>query len=68
MSINVVTSATVWNDAVGMRASITYSEVDPETGKIIADNKRIDRVITDRETKALMQNVLDKAQEYVDGI
>lgn len=68
MSINVVTSTTVWNDAVGMRASITYSEVDSETGKIIADNKRIDRVITDRETKALMQNVLDKAQEYVDGI
>lgn len=66
MSINVVTSTTVWNDAVGMRASITYSEVDSETGKIIADNKRIDRVITDRETKALMQNVLDKAQEYVD--
>lgn len=68
MSINVVTSTTVWNDAVGMRASITYSEVDSETGKIIADNKRIDRVITDRETKALMQSVLDKAQEYVDGI
>lgn len=68
MSINVVTSTTVWNDAVGMRASITYSEVDAETGKIIADNKRIDRVITDRETKTLMQGVLDKAQEYVDGI
>ena len=68
MSINVVTSTTVWNDAVGMRASITYSEVDSETGKIIADNKRIDRVITDRDTKALMQSVLDKAQEYVDGI
>ena len=68
MSINVVTSTTVWNDAVGMRASITYSEVDSETGKIIADNKRIDRVIADRDTKALMQDVLDKAQEYVDGI
>lgn len=66
--MNIVTSVTVWNDAVGMRASITYSEVDPETGKIIADNKRIDRVITDRETKTLMQDVLDKAQEYVDGI
>lgn len=66
--MNIVTSVTVWNDAVGMRASITYSEVDPETGKIIADNKRIDRVITDRETKTLMQSVLDKAQEYVDGI
>lgn len=66
--MNIVTSVTVWNDAVGMRASITYSEVDSETGKIIADNKRIDRVITDRETKTLMQSVLDKAQEYVDGI
>ena len=66
--MNIVTSVTVWNDAVGMRTSITYSEVDSETGKIIADNKCIDRVITDRDTKALMQDVLDKAQEYVDGI
>jgi len=66
--MNIVTSTTVWNDAVGTRVSITYSEVDDTTGKIIADNKRIDRVITNRDTKQLMQSVLDSAQEFVDEI
>ena len=64
--MNIVTSTTVWNDAVGTRVSITYSEVDDTTGKIIADNKRIDRVITNKETKQLMQQVLESAQEFVD--
>jgi len=61
--MNIVTSTTV-----GTRVSITYSEVDDTTGKIIADNKRIDRVITNRDTKQLMQSVLDSAQEFVDEI
>ena len=42
-----ITSVTVFNDAVGMRMSATYSEIDEETGRIISDNKRFDRVVTD---------------------
>ena len=44
--MKIVTSITTWNDAIGKRMSITYSEVD-ENGAVIADNKRIDRVVTD---------------------
>ena len=47
-----VTSVTFWNDAVGKRLSITYSEIDDTTGKIIRDNYRIDRVLVDKTAVA----------------
>jgi hypothetical protein len=56
--MKAVTSATVWNDAVGKRISITYSEIDEETGRIIADNKRIDRVVTDESVKSRIDELL----------
>jgi hypothetical protein len=64
--MKTVTSITTWNDAVGKRISITYSEIDENTGKIIADNRRIDRVITDRNIKDLIDNLMDTAQDFVD--
>ena len=66
--MKVATSATVFSDAVGYRLSMTYSEIDEETGKIISDNKRIDRVITDKDAKANARAILDYAQEFVDGL
>ena len=63
----LVTSATVWNDAVGKRMSITYSEVDETTGKIISDNNREDKVITDKTTKNLIDELLETAQEMIDA-
>ena len=42
-----VTSVTIFQDAVGTRLSATYSEVDDNAGIIIADNKRINRIVTD---------------------
>ena len=45
--MKIITSVTVFNDAVGTRMSATYSEVDDATGRIISDNNRFDRVITD---------------------
>lgn len=65
--MRVVTSVTVWNDAVGKRISITYSEID-ETGKIIADNKRIDRIITDTSAKKLAEDLQAYAQTFIDSI
>lgn len=65
--MRVVTSVTVWNDAVGKRISITYSEID-ETGKIIADNKRIDRIITDASARKLAEDLQAYAQTFVDSI
>ena len=51
----IVTSVTLFNDAVGKRISMTYSEVD-ESGTIISDNKRVDRIVTD-------QSIVTKANE-----
>lgn len=65
--MKVVTSVTVFNDAVGKRMSITYSEVDETTGKIISDNNRIDRVVTDKSAKAAIDNLNEFAQEFVDS-
>lgn len=45
--MKTITSATVFHDAVGVRLSATYSEIDEKTGHIISDNQRFDRVITD---------------------
>ena len=42
-----ITSATVFSDAVGLRLSATWSEIDENTGLIVSDNQRFDRVITD---------------------
>jgi hypothetical protein len=66
--IKVVTSVTVFNDAVGKRMSIGYSEVDEETGKIISDNKRIDRVVTDASVKSIIDELNERAQSYIDAI
>jgi len=63
-----VTSSTVFQDAVGMRMSITYSVIDDETGRIIEDNKRVTRVLTDATQIAQAQAVVATAQAYVDTL
>jgi hypothetical protein len=63
--IKTATSVTVWNDAVGKRMSITYSEVDEATGKVISDNNREDKVITGKNEKALIEDLLSLAQEKI---
>lgn len=65
--MKLVTSITVFNDAVGKRMSITYSEVDDTTGKIISDNKRIDRVLTDPAVVAIADNLKEYAQQFIDN-
>ena len=63
--MKIITSVTAFNDAVGMRLSATYSEIDDQTGRIISDNKRFDRVITDAVVKAHAQALLDYAGENI---
>ena len=65
--MKVATSVTVWNDAVGKRMSITFSEVDEKTGKIVSDNNRTDKVITDKDTKSLIDNIFEIAQDAIDA-
>ncbi len=63
--MKIITSVTAFNDAVGMRMSATYSEIDDETGRIISDNNRFDRVITDAAVKKSAQALLDYAGENI---
>lgn len=64
--MKAATSVTVWNDAVGKRMSITYSEIDETTGKVISDNNREDKVITVKAEKDLIENLLELAQSKID--
>ncbi len=66
--MKTVTSATVFLDTVGTRISITYSEIDETTGKIVSDNKRIDRVVTDQSAKGTITELLGYAQDFVDNL
>lgn len=63
--MKIVTSIGLFNDQVGKRISITYSEV--EDGKIISDNKRMDRVITDADTLNYANAIAQYAQELIDA-
>lgn len=65
--MKTVTSATVFRDAVGMRLSMTYSEIDESTGKVIADNKRLDRIVTDQGARTHADALLAYAQAFIDA-
>lgn len=66
--MKVATSATVFSDSVGTRLSVTYSVVDEQTGKIVEDNHRVNKVITDVDGKALAQQMLQYAQNYIESL
>lgn len=68
MTIKQVTSATVFNDAVGMRMSITYAEIDEDSGAIVRDNVRIDKVVAKSADKSKCTQVLNLAQDFVDAL
>ena len=61
--MKIITSVTVFNDAVGMRMSATYSEIDEETGRVISDNNRFDRVVTDSTARGNATALLDYATQ-----
>ena len=64
--MKIVTSVTVFHDAVGLRMSVTYSEVD-ETGQVIADNIRYDRIITDTSMVNNAESLIKYATESIGG-
>lgn len=63
--MKIITSVTTFNDAVGMRMSATYSEIDDETGRVISDNMRYDRVVTDKSVKDASDILFDYAQSSI---
>ena len=64
--MKIITSATVFRDAVGVRLSATYSEIDDKTGRVIADTQRVDRVITDQAARAEAEALLAYAAQSLD--
>lgn len=64
--MKIITSVTVFNDAVGMRLSATYSEIDDTTGRVISDNNRFDRVVTDNTIKADANAIMDYAAQSIE--
>ena len=64
--MNKLTSITTHTTAEGKRISITYSEID-ENGKIIQDNKRVNRVVVDQEALACITALEVFAQTIVDA-
>ena len=66
--MKVVTSVAVWDDAVGKRLSITYSEIDEAMGKIISDNNRFDRVVTDNDVVSAANALKTYAQALVNNL
>lgn len=65
--MKLVAGVTVFQDLVGTRMSINYSEVDDQ-GTVIADNKRIDRIITDQTTRDHATALMQSAQSILDNM
>ena len=65
--MKIITAVTVFQDAVGMRLSAVYSEVDEATGRIVSDNNRFDRVIADKAVKGKAQALIDFAAGLMEG-
>lgn len=65
--IKIVTSATVFRDSLGMRLSYTYSEVDENTGKIVNDNVRGNRMITDSAVVTEADDIIAYAQQSLEA-
>lgn len=63
-----VTAITLFNDAVGKRIHIVYSEIDTETGKVLSDQKSMDRLITDETASNNMDSLMEFAQNYIDNL
>lgn len=66
--MKLVSSITTFNDAVGTRMSVTYSEIDEQTGRIISDNKRADRIVLDPAVKATIDEMVQHAQDFIDSL
>ena len=62
--MKVVTSVGIFDDAIGKRISFTYSEID-ESGTVISDNNRVDRVVTNPEAIAHMNAIKEYAATLI---
>lgn len=62
--MNKVTSITILETAEGVRTSITFSRID-EKGRIIEENKRVNRIVVDPEIQTHIASLKEFAQSVV---
>lgn len=60
-----VTSVTVWSDSTGTRISVTHSEIDPQTRKVIADNIRENYILMDEKESHTANALITLAQNII---
>ena len=63
----IVSSLATVNANGVQRLSITYSKVDEETGKIVEDNVRINRVVLDETALGAIDILMKFSQGLVDA-
>lgn len=63
-----VTAITIWNDSVGKRMSIVYSEIDETKGTVTSDNNRSDIVVLDTDVIESFDTLLEFAQTNVNSL
>ena len=64
--MKIITAVSVFEAAMGLRMSAVYSEVDDETGRILSDNNRFDRVVMDTDIQAKARELLSYAGTLLD--
>lgn len=62
-----VTSVTIWNDSAGRRLSVTYSEIDEVTHKVVQDNARENFILMESGEVKKTDAVLKVAQDILDA-
>lgn len=63
--MNKVTSITILETAEGIRTSITFSSID-EKGRIIEENKRVNRIVVDPEIQTHITSLKGYAQSIAE--
>ena len=66
MTTQRVTNLTFWDDSLGKRMAINFSEVD-ETGNIVTDGICINKLITEKEQLDNINALTQYAQDFVNS-
>ena len=61
-----VTSVTIWNDSAGRRVSVTYSEINESTHRVVKDNVRENFILFADDEVSITDAVLNLAQNIID--
>lgn len=65
--MNKLTAFTIWNQAEGVRASLTYSTIS-ENGEITADNQKKDIIVLDETQLKQLEILRASFQTVIDSV